>query len=118
MVKPADSPFDAASDPRLLLSERSIRHIASVVTVEEIGQRIRLLLDAKLSNNQPDVRAIEAGLKLWLSYVIGLPVQRQEIVQHRITSGGSLADLLADPAAKQALRKALDDADKGQAVDV
>lgn len=62
-----------------------IAHLAEKFPPERIVQKIEQLLEAKYytkdGKEHTDTRAIESGLKLLLSYLIGLPVQRQEIVQ-------------------------------------
>lgn len=48
---------------------------------EKIGELMEAIHITKGGDPIPDNRAREAGLKLLISYLVGLPVQRQEIVQ-------------------------------------
>lgn len=90
------------------LSVTAVRLIAERIPPEKIAAKIEQMLEAKLVNNQPDWRAVEIGLKLYLSYTVGLPVQRQEIVQHKITSPATLTAMLTDPEAIEALQRQID----------
>lgn len=62
-----------------------INHLAEKFSPEFIAGKIEELLNAthltKGGQAISDNRAREAGLKLLMSYLIGLPVQRQEILQ-------------------------------------
>ena len=100
---PADAPQ---------LSQRAIAQIINRVPVERIVEVIEGLLTAEFPNDKPDWKARESGAKLWLSYVIGLPVQRQEIVTHKVTSP-RLPDLLKSPETRERLRLMLAEMDKG-----
>ncbi len=60
-----------------------------------------------MSNGAPDWRGRESGVKLWLSYVVGLPVQRQEIVTHKVSSIGDSKALLRSPATLEAISRQL-----------
>lgn len=97
-----------------LLSPRAIERLATEVPIETIIEGIQYLINAKIGDppedGEPDLRrrdtrALEAGLKLWLSYVIGLPVQRQEIVTHKLTGTIDPVQLIANPATLDALAR-------------
>jgi hypothetical protein len=101
-----------------LLGPEAIRKIAEAVSPQEIANAIKammvtgsLMKAAKEAGFEapPDWRAREAGIKLWCSYVIGMPVQRQHIVKEDIRREQPLEELLRSPAARAALREALAD---------
>ena len=85
--------------------------LARHVSPDDIGRTIARLLGATrmLKNGVtelPDSRAQEAGVKLWLAYSIGLPVQRSEVVN--VNLGVEESDQLEERLAKSpALRRAL-----------
>ena len=87
--------------------------IARKVSPERIADCIAMLLEAELSNGQPDVRAIESGIKLYLNYMVGMPVQRQEIVTHKVTSSIDPKSLLANPATLDAIVRQLEGSEAG-----
>jgi hypothetical protein len=88
------------------------------ITPDDIAMGLRQMMDAKLANGQPDVRAIESAIKIYLSWTVGLPVQRQIIEQHKMVTAKPTAAMLANPETRAMLRRLLDDADKGKATDV
>ena len=85
-----------------------IKHLADRFTPEMIGDKIEELLNAthvtRLGQRIADNRAQEAGVKLLLSYMIGLPVQRQEIISLNFDS---LEELQRRAQQSPALRAAL-----------
>ena len=103
------------------LTPKVLAILAEKVPVEEIGDKIRALLDAKTKDGtRSDFRAVEAGLNIWLSYVVGLPVQRTENVNVNLDAdaGAGLRERLAkSPALRSALRKALEESE-GDTVEV
>ena len=87
-----------------LLGLAAMTRLAEEIPIELIVSGIKDLLTATQTNGKiaakleeggfaapPDYRAREAGLKLWLSYVIGMPVQRQHILQEKRVSAPPLA---------------------------
>lgn len=57
--------------------------LAEAITPQEVSAGIRALMRATRTTKhgiEEDVRAREAGLKLWLAYQVGLPVVRSESV--------------------------------------
>jgi hypothetical protein len=112
----AIAPMIPADNPAL--SARSITEMINRVPLDTVVGTLQKLLDATQRDGFPDWRARTDGIKLWLSYVIGLPVQRQEIVTHKLTSAKPTAAMLANPETRAMLRRLLDDADKGKATDV
>lgn len=89
------------------LSARAITYLCNEIPAQEVVQVIRDLLTAETPQGNPDWRARESGVKLWMSYVIGLPIQRQEIIQHRIVSKPDAGKLLSTPSALEALARSL-----------
>ena len=82
------------------------------VTTEKVVETIKAMLEATTvgrdGSEMPDWRAREAGAKLFMSYVIGLPLQRI-VTQERKTEddGATMERLLSSPAAREALKRAL-----------
>lgn len=104
---PADSPH---------LSQRTIAELINRVPLSEVVGQLQGMLSAKTPQGNPDWRARESGVKLWLSYVIGLPVQRQEIVTHKVSSIGDSKQLLRSPATLDAIRRQLAGTEEGAAL--
>jgi SLT domain-containing protein len=86
--------------------------IAAKVTPEDIANAISELLGAtawvkdsvSTYKEVPDMRAKADGIKFWLSYQLGLPVQRTEIVTATVdTEEITMAKLMASPAARKAM---------------
>jgi hypothetical protein len=94
------------------VSQALVDHLSKRFPPEYIAEKVAELLVAthvtRGGNPIADNRAREAGVKLLLSYLVGLPVQRQEIVNVNIDS---LADLQQraqqSPALRQAVAKLL-----------
>lgn len=89
------------------LTPAIIAAITALVSPQDIAEGIRKLLDAKLSNGQGDVRAIESGIKLYLNYTVGLPVQRVEETQTRVNVNVDPEKLLSNPASLEAIARKL-----------
>ena len=96
-----------------VLSQRTIAQLINAVPLETITATISAMLEACTPQEYPDWRARESGVKLWLSYVIGLPVQRQEIVTHKVSSVADPAALLANPATVEAIARQLKGTEAG-----
>ncbi len=100
------------------VSKHLLERLAAEVPADTILDGIRKLLAAtfvtKSGKEHPDYRAREAGLKLWLNYLVGLPVQRQVIanVPPPKSREESWHEIERSPAARAALRRVLDDADR------
>jgi hypothetical protein len=56
----------------------------------------------------PDWRTREAGVKIFLSYTEGLPVQRQEIITHDMGSGDLMARAEKSPALVRQIERMLE----------
>lgn len=100
-----ENPLDIAREKGV--SPRLVMRIAEKIPFDDIITGIKEMLGALLSNDKPDWRAREIGIKLWLSYVIGLPVQRQHVIQERITTAPTVDTLLQNPATLDALERML-----------
>ena len=85
-----------------------VAHLASRFSPEFIAGKVEELLNAthvtQGGREIADNRAREAGLKLLMAYLVGLPVQRQEIVQ---VSFDSLEELQKRAQQSPALRSAV-----------
>lgn len=90
--------------------------LALKVPADRIAEIINGLLNAKRQTKHgevADTRAMEAGAKLWLSYVVGLPIQRQQIEMRQTNNDSEvLLRALQSPATRKALRHALDAAEE------
>lgn len=97
--------------------DRVLSHLAAAIPAATIIDGINKLLEAtfvtKSGKKHPDFRAREAGLKLWLNYLVGLPIQRQIIATAASPESRTAAwdRLLQSPAARAEIRRMLDDAD-------
>ena len=62
----------------------------------------------------PDNRAREAGTKLLMSYLVGLPIQRQEIVNINVDGNNEAAEkaILGSPALRSALAAKIQQAEE------
>lgn len=101
----------AAIRPDSDLSRAALESLTSQVPSDDVIGTLAAMLVAETPQGNPDWRARENAVKLWLSYVVGLPVQRQEIVQHKVTSARPTLAMLSDPATRSALRQLLADAE-------
>lgn len=121
-TRPHALPMATESPPPSLDQIKSTRDIsplllgklAELVPPELIAEKISEMLDAEMKNARgefyPDWRAREAGIKLYLSYQLGMPVQRQIVVNEtRESTGQTLERLLASPASRRALQSVLDE---------
>jgi UDP-N-acetylglucosamine transferase subunit ALG13 len=115
--RPVDLTKSAHYSPKL------IEAIAEHFPVESIIALLQRITEAKVFTKDgramDDHRTQLAAAQLILNYVVGRPVERQEIVNVSLdadASAGLEARLKSSPAARAALRKALDSAEG--AVDV
>ena len=105
------------ADPRQINREVVVA-LARKITPDVIADKIRSLLDMKRPTKHgeaADVRAMEAGIKLYLAYVIGLPTQRQEIVQVNLdadSATGLMERLRSSPALRESLKKLIGEAER------
>lgn len=110
------------SDPRVITKE-VVTALARKVSPDAIAGKIDELINARRETKSgviPDVRAMEAGIKLYLAYVVGLPVQRTEAVNVNLdaASAAGLEDRLRkSPALRATFRRILDATEDGSAVE-
>jgi len=100
------------------VSRELVAAIAQVISPQRIAEAINEMLSAKreLKNGTvlPDTRAQEAGVKFYLQYMIGLPVQRVEQVNVNIDAdaeAGLTDRLTKSPALRQSLKRAIEKAE-------
>lgn len=97
--------MDARESP----GQRTIELLAKHVTPEAIAQAVASALQAETVTREgtvPDFRTRLEASKIYLNYLVGLPVQRQEIVHQAVRNDQESMDrLLASPAAVAALEK-------------
>jgi hypothetical protein len=104
------------SDPRQINREVVVA-LSRRIHPDLIADKIKSLLDmTRPTKHGPaaDVRAMEAGIKLYLAYVIGLPTQRQEIVQVNLdadSATGLCERLRNSPALRESLTKLIGEAE-------
>lgn len=108
--RPSSKKLDL-TDPRTINKEVVVA-LARVVSPETIGKKIKEMLDMTRPTRYgpaPDVRAMEAGVKLWLAYTAGLPLQRQEIVSVNVDADSAmgLEDRLAHSPALMAMMESI-----------
>jgi hypothetical protein len=82
------------------------------VSPEEIVEALKGMVNATMTTKDgrtvPDYRAREAGVKLYLIYVVGMPVQRVMSTPQRLESEDqTMSRLMASPAAREAMKQAL-----------
>lgn len=97
------------------ISTQAIARLIKVITPDRIIDKIEEMLEATYPNGQPDWRSQESACKLWMAYAIGLPVQRQEIIQHNITTP-PVDQLLGDTASVEALIRVISANPDGKAL--
>lgn len=99
-------------DPREINRE-IVFALARKVPASRIADKIDELIEMKRQTKDgvvTDVRAMEAGIKLYLAYVVGMPTQRQEIVSVSLDADSSigLAERLANsPALLKSLKEVI-----------
>lgn len=105
------------SDPRVINKEIVVA-MANKVAPDDIAAKVYELIHAKRETKGgamiPDVRSMEAGIKLYLSYVVGLPIQRSEVVTVNLDADSTtgLAERLRNsPALRETFRRILDAAE-------
>ena len=82
------------------------------VPPEEIVEALKGMVNATMTTKDgrkvPDYRAREAGVKLYLTYVVGMPVQRVISTPTILESDDrTMSRLMASPAAREAMKRAL-----------
>lgn len=91
-----------------------VERLVAEIPETEIVSKIREMLNAsyvtKSGKEHPDYRAREAGIKLYLSYTVGLPLQRQimaNVNQERPSEEAEWSRILTSPAARRVLKARL-----------
>lgn len=101
------------SDPKTINKEVVVA-LARSISPDYVADKIKQLLEMTRTTKAgevPDVRAMEAGIKLYLAYAVGLPTQRSEIVQVNVDADNALGleeRLRHSPALRSMFRKMLD----------
>lgn len=95
--------------PDSALSAKAIEQLITEVPVSEVMQVVKDLLTATCPGEKayPDWRARENGVKLWMSYVVGLPTQRIEETQTRVNVTLDPEKMLSNPATLEAIARKL-----------
>ncbi len=127
MTKPIGSETDTEegeeeglmpADPAKL-STKIMQEIAERVPASKVAEVIQQLLEATFETKggelKPDFRAREAGIKYWLSYMVGEPIKRvHTVLEKRKTAADPMADLQGSKAAMQALARLLASTPEGR----
>lgn len=96
------------------ISAKLVEHLAQRFPPELIAQKIDDLLKAqhmtKGGNLIDDNRAREAAIKMLLSYIVGLPVQRVENVNYDVPEHEALEKLISTPAGIEMMERMLNQA--------
>lgn len=111
------------TDPRVIGKEVVVA-LARKISPDDIADLVDRLIRTTRPTKfgaVPDARAMEAGIKLYLAYCIGLPTQRQEIVQVNLDADSSigLAERLANsPALLKSLEQIISKVKESQGATV
>ena len=109
-------PVKSLADPSEL-NRSVLRVLVEKIPPEVIADKIESLLQATRPTKHgevADTRSQEAGVKLWLAYCVGLPIQRTENVNVTLDADsevGARDRLAKSPAARKRLRQMLDELD-------
>lgn len=121
------SPKTSELGTRGAVTEKIIRLITDRLPPEKIADKLDQLIHATRMTKHGEVidtRSVEAGVKLWLAYAVGLPVQRTESVNVTLDADAALGieeRLAKSPALREQLRRSLEAAEAaaaGQVVEV
>lgn len=108
-------------DPREINRE-IVFALARKVPADKIADKIDELIEMKRQTKAglvTDVRAMEAGIKLYLAYVVGMPTQRQEIVSVSLDADSSIGlaeRLQKSPALLKSLKEIIAKVEDGEIV--
>lgn len=121
-----ENPEDPQFTPALL-GPKAIERLAREVPIEKVIATIKDMMEANMTAGNaaaklvaagmeppPDWRAREAALKLWLSYVVGMPIQRQHIVHDKPRRSNPEEDFENSPAAQAAALRYLRSTPEGR----
>jgi hypothetical protein len=102
----AEAEIDAAIERRIPanghIGPAALEFLVEKIPADRIVRKIDAMLKAETPQGNPDWRAQSDAVKLWLSYVIGLPIQRQHIIQEKISTPAP-DKLLENPVAVETL---------------
>lgn len=104
------------------VTEKIIRLITERLPPEKIAEKLDELIHATRMTKHGEVidtRSVEAGVKLWLAYAIGLPVQRSEAITVALDADSTVGieeRLAKSPALREQLRRSLAAADAAAGV--
>lgn len=100
------------------ISREVLYAIHEHVDPEKVGKVIAKMLDAKRTHKNgnvlDDTRTMEAGIKLYLAYMIGTPIQRSETVNVNLDADSAVGmeeRLRHSPALRAMFRKMLERVD-------
>lgn len=121
---------DAPDDPQFtpaMLGPKAIEQLAREVPLEKVIATIKGMLEATMTVGNaaaklveqgkeppPDWRTREAGTKLWLYFVVGMPIQRQHIVHDKPRRSNPEEDFENSPAAQAAALRYLRSTPEGR----
>lgn len=111
------------------LGPKAVEELARRIPIDRVITLLENMMGAVMVSNSigkamrergeappPDWRAREAAVKIYLSYVVGMPVQRQHLVKETLTTPTDpTQDLAASPAARAALARMLAASPEGRA---
>lgn len=110
-----------------MLGPKAIEQLAREVPLEKVIATIKGMLEATMTVGNaaaklveqgkeppPDWRTREAGTKLWLYFVVGMPIQRQHIVHDKPRRSNPEEDFENSPAAQAAALRYLRSTPEGR----
>ena len=95
---------------------RLLEHLTKEIPPEEVAAGIKELMQAttkvrtgsESSEEVPDYKVRLSAIQIYLSYMLGMPVQRTiSNVPMKEDDGATMERLLSSPAAREALKRAL-----------
>lgn len=97
-----------------------VEQMMSLIPPSVVADKINAMMHATrwIGNGEhmrevPDTRAQEAGVKLYLAYVVGMPVQRSESIVKNLESEDQTMERAAkSPATRRHMRRMLDAMDE------
>ena len=102
--------------PKDVFALEMISQLTAKITPEKIAAAVEGAMGAVLLTKEgpvPDYRTRMEAVKVALNYTVGMPVQRTEIKTQEIREEKEVLNaLLASPAARDALRRRLDEAEQ------
>lgn len=97
-----------ASDLGASLLATLAKEVGHDVIIATLKDMLTANTVTKAGKKAPDWRAREAGVKMYLAYMVGMPVQRSVTIERKEESEGeTMTRLLESPAAREALKRAM-----------